>query len=119
LNPNNLLVSRWKTPGDEAFTNTPGLNGTNFNSINWFSNADINVRSASFVRLQQVTFGYAFPQALINKIHVFKSVTANVSNLGIIWRKNKDGLDPEYLMNGSYTNLPPSVNYVFNLNFSF
>ncbi len=121
LNPNKILVSRWKKPGDEAITNVPGLDGVNFNSIDWYTNSDINVRSASHIRLQQVTLGYLLPQQLVNRTKVFKSVTANAtaSNLGIIWRKNKDGLDPEYLMTGSYTNLPPSVNYVFNLNFSF
>jgi hypothetical protein len=121
LNSNKILASRWRKPGDEAFTNVPGISGTNFNNTNWYSNSDISVRSASHIRLQQVTLGYTLPQTTINKLRVFKSVSANatVSNLGIIWRKNKDGLDPQYLMTGNYTNLPPSVNYVFNLNFSF
>lgn len=121
LNPSQVLAQRWRKSGDETLTNVPGLSGMNFNSLSWYNGSDINVRSASHVRLQQITLGYQLPNELVNKIKIFRSVSANatVSNLGIIWRKNKDGLDPEYVMNGTYTNLPPPVNYVFNLNFSF
>jgi TonB-linked SusC/RagA family outer membrane protein len=121
LNTSKALANRWRQAGDEAFTNVPGLRKVNFNSIDWYSNSDMNVRDASHVRLQQITLGYTFPQSILKKTKVFRSITANatVSNLGIIWRANDDGIDPEYVLTGNYTNLPPSANYTFNLNFSF
>jgi hypothetical protein len=61
------------------------------------------------------------PHSVIQKLSVFKSATISgtVSNLGIIWRKNKEGIDPDYITTDDYNNLPPSVNYVVNLNLNF
>jgi TonB-dependent starch-binding outer membrane protein SusC len=118
---NKVLAGRWRQTGDEATAQVPGLAKINFNSLDWYRNADINVLDASNIRFQQITLGYSLPQTAIRKIKVFQSITANatVSNLGIIWRANKEGIDPEYAINSNYSNLPPSVNYAFNLNFSF
>jgi hypothetical protein len=79
------------------------------------------VLDASNIRFQQLTLGYSLPQTVINKIKAFKSIAANatIGNLGIIWRANKEGIDPDYVNNNNFTNLPPSVNYTFNLNCSF
>lgn len=121
LSNSKSLVNRWRQPGDEAYTNVPGLTKTNSNSVDWYRFSDLNVFDASNIRLQQITLGYTLPQTAISKLKVFRSITANatVSNLGIIWRANKEGIDPDYIVTSNYTNLPPSVNYVFNLNFSF
>ena len=121
LSNSKSLVNRWRQPGDEAYTNVPGLAKTNFNSVDWYRNSDLNIFDAGNIRLQQITLGYTLPKTVIGKLRAFKSVTANatVSNLGIIWRANKEGIDPDYIVTNNYTNLPPSVNYVFNLNFSF
>ncbi|MBO9562069.1 MAG: SusC/RagA family TonB-linked outer membrane protein [Niastella sp.] len=120
LNPSQVITRRWRNPGDEAFTTVPGVAGVNFNSMDWYRSSDLNVKNAGFVRLQQVSLGYALSQRLISRIRAFKSVNAGftASNLGILWRANKEGLDPEYMPNGTFNNLPPSVNYVFSLNFS-
>ena len=121
LGTSKTLANRWRQPGDEAITNVPGLRKVNFNSIDWFTYADMNVHDASNIRFQQLTLGYTLPPSVMNKLKAFKSVTANatVSNLGIIWRANKVGVDPDYVSTTYYTNLPPSVNYALNLNFSF
>ncbi len=121
LNNSQVLAGRWRQAGDEATAKVPGLAKINLNSLEWYKNADINVLDASNIRFQQLTLGYSLPQTVINKIKAFKSITANatVSNLGIIWRANKEGIDPDYANNSNFTNLPPSVNYTFNLNFSF
>ncbi|OQP62745.1 hypothetical protein A3860_27450 [Niastella vici] len=121
LNTSKALANRWRQAGDEAITNVPGIRKINSTSIDWYSNSDLNIRNASHVRLQQITLGYTFPQSLLGKTNLFKSITANatVSNLGIIWRANHDGIDPDYVLTNQYTNLPPSANYTFNLNFSF
>jgi TonB-dependent starch-binding outer membrane protein SusC len=121
LNNSQVLAGRWRQAGDEATAKVPGLAKINFNSLDWYKYADINVLDASNIRFQQLTLGYALPQSVLNKIKVFRAISANatVSNLGIIWRANKEGLDPDYANNSNFTNLPPPVNYSFNLNFSF
>lgn len=114
------LVNRWRNPGDEATTNIPGLTGNSFNSINRFMYSDYNIRDASNIRLQQVTLNYSLPQTWLVKTKAIKTATVGVtaSNLGLIWRANKDGIDPDYQVTGSYTNLPPSKTFLFNLNIS-
>jgi len=121
LNNSQVLTDRWRQAGDEATAQVPGLAKINFNSLDWYKYADINVLDASNIRFQQLTLGYSLPQSVLSKIKAFKAISANatVSNLGIIWRANKEGIDPDYANNSNYTNLPPSVNYSFNLNFSF
>lgn len=121
VNNSQVLVGRWRQAGDEATAKVPGLAKINFNSLDWYRYADMNVLDAGNIRFQQLTLGYSLPQTLISKIKAFRTITANatVSNLGLLWRANKEGLDPDYANNSNYTNLPPSVNYTFNLNFSF
>jgi TonB-linked SusC/RagA family outer membrane protein len=121
LSTSNALIDRWRKPGDELMTNVPGISNVNSNSVNWYTGSDINVRDGGNVRLQQVTLSYMMPQALLRRIPVFKaaSISGSATNLGIIWRKNKDGIDPDYVMTGEYNNLPPTANYVINLNLTF
>jgi hypothetical protein len=120
LSRNKDLASRWQKAGDENTTNVPGLTNISFNSINRYKYADIMVEKADNIRLQQVSLSYRVPQELLPK-GVFKSlsVSANARNLGLIWTANKQGLDPEYLNSGNYSNLPPATSFVFSLNASF
>ncbi|MDQ0107248.1 TonB-linked SusC/RagA family outer membrane protein [Chitinophaga terrae (ex Kim and Jung 2007)] len=114
------LALRWRKPGDEQFTNVPGLANVSTNSSNRYKMSDILVESASHIRLQQIAMGYQVPSRLLSRMMV-KSVSANlaVRNLGLIWKQNKAGLDPSYTQTNSYTNLPPATSYFFSLNASF
>ncbi|AMP99694.1 hypothetical protein AY601_2812 [Pedobacter cryoconitis] len=120
LGRNADLALRWRNPGDEATTNVPGLSDVNFSSINRYSNSDLLVRKADNIRLQQVSLGYVVPQRML-PAGMIKSLTisANVRNLGLIWRANKDGIDPEYVNTVKFSGLPPTQSYVFGLNASF
>ncbi|QIH35923.1 SusC/RagA family TonB-linked outer membrane protein [Sphingobacterium sp. DR205] len=116
------LAKRWRQPGDEAFTNVPGLSTANYqyNSVSRYENSDALVISGSNIRLQQIDLGYNFPFKTLEHTP-FKSVNLNASvrNLGLIWRKNKDGIDPSYRTLNDYSNLPPSPTYYLSLNVSF
>ncbi|MGN7986092.1 SusC/RagA family TonB-linked outer membrane protein [Pedobacter sp. 22226] len=114
------LVNRWKNPGDEATTDVPGLTGNNFNSISRYMYSDINVRDAGNIRFQQVSLSYRFPQAMLKKMPYIKGINMGftVSNLGLLWVANKEGIDPDYQMTDSFVNLPPTRSYVFNFNLS-
>lgn len=111
------LADRWRKPGDEAFTDVPGITGVNFNSINRYRFSDALVRKADNIRLQQISLAYIVPQRFLPRNFVKSlSVSANVRNLGIVWRANKDGLDPEYVNNGNYGSITPTPSYVFGIN---
>ncbi|WP_177230347.1 SusC/RagA family TonB-linked outer membrane protein [Chitinophaga sp. CF118] len=115
------MARRWRNPGDEAFTDVPGIQNNNFNSINRYAYSDINVIDADNARLQQITLNYILPASVLRRVNFLKSVTfsATASNLGLIWRKNKEGLDPDYIFAGEYNSLPKPKNYTFNINVSF
>ncbi len=114
------LAQRWRKPGDEQFTNVPGLANVSTNSSNRYKMADILVESASHIRLQQISLGYQVPSKVLSRT-LLKSAGVNfaVRNLGIIWKQNKAGIDPSYAMSNNYTNLPPSPSYFMSLNASF
>ena len=114
------LAYRWRNPGDEATTNVPGLTGVNYNSIIRYKYSDALVRKADNIRLQQLSLGYVVPRRLL-PAGVIKALTisANVRNLGIIWRANKDGIDPEYINTANFSGIPPTTSYVFGVNASF
>jgi len=121
LNTSKALVNRWRKPGDEAFTNVPGLMNFNSTSVQRYALSSANVIDGDNVRLQMVSLGYTLPVNLLNRIKVIKALSARVSanNLGIIWRKNKAGLDPDYMFSGTYASWPPVKNYAFNVNVTF
>lgn len=114
------LVNRWRNPGDEATTNIPGLANTNFQSIDRYRYADINVISGSNIRMQQISLNYQMPSSVIKTLGFIQAmnVGATVENLGLIWTKNKD-YDPDYIFSGTYSSLPPSKRFTFSLNVSF
>ncbi len=115
------LEERWRKPGDEAFTNVPGLEfgpGTvYYTSIDRYRFSDLLIRSRSNIRLQQVSLSYEVPAYLLAKIYT-KNITlsAVARNLGMIWAANKEKLDPEYLYTtGNNYQLPPLTNYSFRI----
>ncbi|WP_268223962.1 SusC/RagA family TonB-linked outer membrane protein [Sinomicrobium oceani] len=115
------LVDRWRNPGDEATTNVPGVRYTNSNSITRYINSDINVISGDNIRLDQVTLNYNMPSEMLEKLGFIRrmNIGASVTNLGPIWVKNDEGLDPNYVFQGNYQSLAPPVTYTLSLNVSF
>jgi len=120
------LVQRWRQPGDELVTNVPGIN-TDYSqgffyggSIERYSNSDLLVRSRSNVKLQQIRLSYALPQQIVTKLGVKAlSVSAVGRNLGMIWSKNKENIDPDYLYNVTTTyQLAPVPTYSFQVSLS-
>jgi len=114
------LADRWKKPGDEAITNVPGLQYISFNSQERYRYSDLLTISGSYIRLQQISLGYNAPAALLKGTPIKSAnVSGSVRNLGLIWRKNKDGVDPSYIVTNSYSNLPPTKAFFISVNASF
>lgn len=120
LNTNKMQTARWRNPGDEALTNVPGLKNINTNSYNRFRDSDPMVINASHIRLQQISLGYNLPSTSLKRTP-FKSVGINaaVRNLGILWKANKLGIDPLYVRNNTYNNLPPTKNFFLTIDATF
>jgi TonB-linked SusC/RagA family outer membrane protein len=109
---------RWQNAGDELKTDIPSFVYTSYpqfgNRSYFFSNAEITVLKAGNVRLQYVNVSYALSAKRNNKLFEAVELYINAADLGILWRANKEKLDPDYP--GS---LPLSKSYSIGLRATF
>lgn len=89
-------ASRWQKPGDEQFTNVPSAvySSMSTNRDNFYYYSSVNVLKGDHIRLQEINLSYLFP-ATFSRYVKNPRIYANVTNLGILWRANKQGIDPE------------------------
>ncbi|RZM29722.1 MAG: TonB-dependent receptor, partial [Pedobacter sp.] len=81
-----MLEDRWMKPGDVKTLQR-------FDIPRNFTSKDIE--DASFLRLRNVNISYSFPKAMMEKIHILKTVKVFVQGQNLItWTKWR-GLDPE------------------------
>ncbi|QDW24112.1 SusC/RagA family TonB-linked outer membrane protein [Pedobacter sp. KBS0701] len=114
------FLDRWKKPGDELLTNIPsyvasaGVNVSRRN-IDYYTYADINVVSASYIKIRDITLNYMVGPKLLNRLHVESlSLFAQTGNF-MIWKANDFGIDPEFqTFNQGGRNMP-----AFKHSFSF
>jgi hypothetical protein len=119
---NGDIAKRWKQPGDESTTNIPGVSGITATSYVRYTYSDLNVLPGDHIRLQQVSLAYDVPHTWISKLRLQNaSIQGVVRNLGVIWRKNKEGIDPDFQVGstGSGLNLAPRPLYTFSFNANF
>ncbi len=95
----------------------------------WKSAADnapgMFVYDNSYVKCREITFGYTFPEKMLSKLKVVKSLSLSfvARNPFIIW-KNIPNIDPDSGYNTSglgleYGSLPSRRSYGFNVNVKF
>lgn len=101
-NVNKNIVNRWKQPGDEATTNIPRTvfgEDPLFNSANisLYQRADINVISASNLRMRNISLAYRIPQTILDRFHVSNArLQLNMENAFTIAASS----EAKYLLNG-------------------
>ena len=116
--PGKEFENRWQKPGDEFNTNVPAMVYTNYPLFtereSFYSAAEVNVLKADNIRIKYINLDYTMKQK--NKKLPFEQfqLYVNIANLGIIWRANKAGLDPDYP-----ADLPPLRQYTVGLRTSF
>ncbi|WP_412468138.1 SusC/RagA family TonB-linked outer membrane protein [Pedobacter sp. KLB.chiD] len=115
------ITRRWTKAGDEAFTNVPGAAGSFApTSLLRYQQSDINVLKGDYIRLRELGLTYQVPVA---QLHFVRSANVgfSVRNLGLIWRANKEGLDPDFVggLSSTTLGLPSAVSYNFSLNANF
>lgn len=110
---------RWQKPGDELTTNVPSNTYTaNSARDTFYSGSSVLVEKGDHIRLQYINLGYQLNGDQLKGIPV-KSIHlyCSASNLGILWKANKAGLDPDYNW-GSYS-LKPVTTYSLGLRAQF
>lgn len=88
---------RWQKPGDELHTNIPAIDYESNNSRDHFvEGSSIFVEKGDHIRLQY--FNLAYNLRRLKNLKTFQ-IFVNASNLGIIWKANKSGIDPDFNIN--------------------
>lgn len=95
---------RWLAPGDEKHTVVPSfVYPVDTRRADFYSNAEVLVEKADQIRLNNITLSYSRKLRLAARDFGFRCFL-NATDLGIIWRANNKGLDPDYFGN----TLPPT-----------
>ena len=80
--------------GDESKTNVPAfIYPASDSRDNFYQLSEINVLKGDHIRIQYVNLSCSLPSN--NSVRPIE-LYINCSNLGIIWRANKEKFDPEY-----------------------
>jgi TonB-linked SusC/RagA family outer membrane protein len=105
---------RWKNPGDESTTSVPSwLYPLNSNRDAFYQYSELLVLKADNIRLQYLNVAYDLNNRYCKQLGISGiKFFCTVSNLGIIWRANKENLDPDYPNNFSQ----PSRTISFGIN---
>ena len=107
---------RWTKPGDETVTNVPVLPTTNTNYNNLYNLSNILVEKGDHIRLQDFRIAYDFERKVISKLSVQKAqLYVYANNIGILWRANKQNLDPDY----GDSSIPPGRSIAVGINVHF
>ncbi|PWS26161.1 SusC/RagA family TonB-linked outer membrane protein [Pedobacter yonginense] len=88
---------RWQIPGDEATTNVPAYVYPSVNARdNFYLGSEVLVSRGDHIRLQYITLSYPLIKQGHSKRIKSLEIYGNAANLGILWRDNKEKIDPDY-----------------------
>ncbi|MBL1408352.1 SusC/RagA family TonB-linked outer membrane protein [Sphingobacterium faecale] len=89
--------NRWQKSGDELSTTIPSIQyPVKAGRDSFYGNSEVNVRSGSFIRLQDVHVGFRpFESGKVRSFVRDIELFSYLNNIGLLWTKNKDGIDPE------------------------
>jgi TonB-linked SusC/RagA family outer membrane protein len=97
-NGNGDYAKRWKSPGDESHTNVPSMiyPADNYRDL-FYRYSGIIVQKADNIRLEDITCSYDWDLRHWKNAYIQQATFfVYVSNLGEIWKANKEGIDPYY-----------------------
>lgn len=95
---------RWQKSGDESFTTVPAAvayttstTADSYYEGQVYKYASVLVEPADYIRLQNIQLSYVWQRISVKKLP-FESlrILFNVRNVGILWRANRLGVDPDY-----------------------
>ena len=88
-------AKRWQSPGDELQTDTPAMpESRDQQQSNFYLKSGALVDRGDHIRLQDIRLSYRIPTGdkWINNTEFY----SYVNNLGILWKKSKSVVDPDY-----------------------
>ncbi|MBO9632915.1 MAG: SusC/RagA family TonB-linked outer membrane protein [Chitinophagaceae bacterium] len=117
---NKDVASRWRKPGDEAFTNVPGLPSLNqASNYSWYEQSDLLIRKADHLRLRELMLMYNLPQKMLGRTFM-KGVQLSLQGRNLwIWTAGNDGIDPDFIPYETQYNLPPAASLIGAIRINF
>jgi len=110
---------RWKNPGDEKFTDVPaaGRIGVDIpNSSVIYKASEAVVSKGDHIRLQDINLSYSLSPKIAERLSIRNMrIYAYARNLGILWKANRHGIDPDFVEAMSV--VPPSYALGIQLGF--
>ncbi|WP_345329429.1 SusC/RagA family TonB-linked outer membrane protein [Mucilaginibacter defluvii] len=102
---NKDYAERWQQPGDEKATNVPSMTYPSDQNRDYFYNySSVLVEKGDHVRLQDVSISYDLNSSKQRWLPVKQvQIYLYANNLGIIWKANKQGINPDYPVGGIRT----------------
>jgi len=91
-------ANRWVKPGDEQFTNVPSVPAANSGSRDiFYQNSEALSEQGDHIRFQDLNISYLLSgQKLLGANISSLQIYFYANNLGILWKKTKTQLDPDY-----------------------
>lgn len=89
--------NRWQAPGDELNTHVPSMiYPSNAQRNTFYQYSNVLVDKADHIRLQDIRLAYSLTGKGKRSFLDHAELYLYASNLGILWKANKQGLDPDY-----------------------
>ena len=138
MNMRGEFVHRWQRPGDEKYTNVPGMldaesykrtrtpwwndKSYEFAGTIWdmYDNSNVRVVSGDYLKLTSLSLRYVVPKRICQKMYM-KSAYLSVSgtNLFTICSKKLKGQDPSQFGSSELINISVRPTYSLSLNVTF
>lgn len=114
---NKEFNDRWQKPSDENYSTIPSvLYDFNYNRNTFYQSSESLVEKGDHIRIQDISISYDFRKEMLTNLP-FSSlqICSYINNVGILWRANKKGIDPDvseynYSSYNSYPN-PTSISF--------
>lgn len=88
---------RWKNKGDELQTNVPSVPVLNVGGRDdFYKYAEILVEKGDHVRIQDIRVDYNFQKLATKGPFKYLTVYGFVNNIGLLWKANRQKIDPDY-----------------------
>ena len=107
---------RWEKPGDERFTNVPAaIEKSDLGISDYYRYSAALVDKGDVIRLRDIGISYTLNKNTFRRLP-FRDISLSVyaRNLGILWRANKSGIDPDL----PHADYPAPRSFALGLQFS-
>lgn len=104
---------RWQKPGDEQFTDVPSMPTGNFSYLRdvIYLGSEALVQRGDHIRIHDMLLEYTVDDGRKWSWLQHARIFVHAKNLGILWRSNPDGIDPDV----PFSAIPPQLHLSFGI----